>query len=375
MENRLTTKYLAAWICVVIFFGALVFSREPENSSNSICLSGGNLLDISKGNIILNALVIIEGETIQYAGPNKPFEQSEDNTLIDCSGKTLLPGLFDAHIHLGGTSTLDYILIGEERKLSGFLCSGVTSVFDLGGVQDWIFGLREAEKRNKRLSPRIFAVGPLFTSPGGHGTEYGVPMALTPTTEQEAREAVRKLAPEKPEMIKIIYEKGAKHFTSLSFRLMETIIDEAHQNDFTVITHTLTLEQAKDAVKAGTDGLAHIFGDKEIDEELLRDMKQNTVFCIPTLAIFEALSTDLLSTHEYLKWPLVKDAVCQEILVNLKKQREIPWLKEYSEVRKMLLQKGKINIKKMFDHGIRLVLGTDAGNPAVFFGPSVHREM
>ena len=102
-------------------------------------------------------------------------------------------------------------------------------------------------------------------------------MALTPTTAEEAREAVRQLIPKKPDLIKIIYEKGSKIFPSLSYDLMEVIIDEAHKNDFKVVTHATTLQQARDAVKAGTDGLAHIMVDNEVDEELLQEMKKKNL--------------------------------------------------------------------------------------------------
>ncbi len=125
----------------------------PLNGSRTythpIYLVGGDLLDVTQGKAIPNALVIIEEDTIAYAGPEKKFEKSPDMAVIDCSGKTILPGLFDAHIHLGGACTLGYIYIDEARKLSAFLYSGVTSVFDLGAVPDSIFSLREAEKNRK----------------------------------------------------------------------------------------------------------------------------------------------------------------------------------------------------------------------------------
>jgi imidazolonepropionase-like amidohydrolase len=375
MKRNKFIKLLSLSTCIILFFAFIISAQESKKNTTSVYLVGGNLFDGATGKIIPDSLVIIQGDAITYAGPKKPFTESPDEAVVNCTGKTLLPGLFDAHIHLGGASILGYIPIDDQRKLSAFLYSGVTSVFDLGDVQDWIFSLRDAERQNKVLFPRIFAVGPLFTSPKGHGTEYGVPMALTPTTEQEARESVRKLIKAKPDQVKIIYEKGSKQFTSLSYELMEAIIDEAHKHKFTVITHATTLEQAKDAVKAGTDGLAHVMVDQELNDELLQDMKQHSVFCTPTLAVFEVFFGGLLSNQKYLEWPLVKSSVCQEIITDLKKQKEIPWLERDSEDRMKKFAFAKKNVKKMYDYGIKLALGTDAGNPAVFFGPSVHREM
>lgn len=369
------TRLFSIGIFCLIIPVILLSLKAQEQNTSLVYLRGGNLLDVTDGKIVTDSLVVIKGDTIQYAGPSQPFEKSADTTVIDCSGKTLIPGLFDAHIHLGGASTLGYVPIDDHRKLSSFLYSGITSVFDLGAVQEWIFSLREEEKKGDLLSPRIFAVGPLFTSPNGHGTEYGVDMSLTPTTEEEARQMVQKLIQDKPDLIKIIYEKGSQRFTSLSYELMEAIIDESHKNNFRVVTHILTFEQAKDALRAGTDGLAHMVSDREVDEEFLDKMKQKDVFCIPTLTVYESLSGGMLTISENLKGPLAKKGICREILADLKQKKEIPGLKESLGNMKDALRFAKINAKKMHDKGIQLTIGTDAGNPAVFFGPSVHREM
>ena len=363
---------------VICLFLASIFMiplSGSENTENFTYLVGGDLLDVTQGKIIPNSLVIIEKDSIVYAGPAKTFEESPEITVIDCSGKTILPGLFDAHIHLGGASTLGYIYIEDTRKLNAFLYSGVTSVFDLGAVPDSIFSHRDAEMKNELVSPRIFAVGPVFTSPKGHGTEYGVPMSETPTTEKEAREAVRKLIEKKPDHIKILYEKGSERFTSISYELMEVIIDEAHKNNFPVVTHIITFEQAKDALNAGTDGLAHMVTDQEVTQDFLDEMKQKGVYCIPTLAVFESFSGGLAGIPENLEGPLSKQGIIQEIIADLAKKREMPGINDHLNAWKKTLDFAKINAKKMSDHGIKLVVGTDAGNPAVFFGPSVHREM
>lgn len=375
MRKNFKSRFLSIGICFLFFAKLMIPCNKAESDTKSLYLTGGSLLDVNQSKIIPNGLVIIEGETISYAGPDKKFERSADSTVVDCTGKTILPGLFDAHIHLGGASTLGYIYIDEDRKLSAFLYSGVTSVFDLGGVPDLIFSLREKEVNNGIRSPRIFAVGPVFTSPKGHGTEYGVPMSATPTTEKEAREAVRKLIGDGPNHIKIIYEKGSARLTSLSYAMMEAIIDEAHGNNIPAVTHIITLEQAKDAIKAGTDGLAHMVTDREVSEEFLAEMRQKNVYCIPTLALFDALSGGMWTIRDFLEKQLIQRGVSREIIADLAKKKEIPGIEDSFSAWRQSIDFAKINAKKMADHGIKMAAGTDAGNPAVFFGPSVHREM
>jgi tetratricopeptide (TPR) repeat protein len=200
-------------------------------------------------------------------------------------------------------------------------------------------------------------------------------MSATPTTEEEAREEVQKLIKSKPDHIKIIYEKGSKRFTSLSYDLMEAIIDEAHKNNYPVVTHIITFEHAIDALNAGTDGLAHMVTDQEVSEEFLEKMKKRGAYCIPTLAVFDSLSGGMMEIPEKLEGPLEKKGISREIIESLTKTKEMPGIDDRLNAWSKTLHFAKINAKKMSDFGIKLVVGTDAGNPAVFFGPSVHREL
>jgi imidazolonepropionase-like amidohydrolase len=192
-------------------------------------------------------------------------------------------------------------------------------------------------------------------------------MARAPTTEEEARAAVRELIPQQPDMIKIIYDKGSQRFTSLSYELMEAIIDESHQNGFQVITHITTLEHAKDAVRAGSDGLAHMVVDTEVDEELLQAMRQQDVFCIPTLSVFAAFAGEA-AEEIFLNSSLVTQGVPREVLKDLKSKEQA--FLQNSSLWTKYFNFAQTNLKKRADAGINLVLGTDAGNPYVCFGPS-----
>jgi tetratricopeptide (TPR) repeat protein len=156
---------------------------------------------------------------------------------------------------------------------------------------------------------------------------------------------------------------------------MEAIIDEAHKNSLPVVTHIIKYEHAKDALKAGTDGLAHMVTDQEVPQVFLDEMKHKGVFCIPTLSVFESFSGGMLVKIENQNAPLIIRGISQEILADLNKKTETPGIKDHLKAWQRTLDFAKINVKKMSDEGIKLALGTDAGNPAVFFGPSVHREM
>jgi len=93
--------------------------------------------------------VIIEANRIAYAGQDKSLKKTPEGQVIDCSGKTILPWIFDAHIYLGAACTFGYIPIDDKRKLSESLYCGVTSVADIADIEDWIFSLRERKKKVK----------------------------------------------------------------------------------------------------------------------------------------------------------------------------------------------------------------------------------
>jgi imidazolonepropionase-like amidohydrolase len=351
-------------------------AETQETAAPVIHLQGALLIDGTGSRPISNSLVVIKGERIIYAGPAELLPNMPRGKRIDCQGKTILPGLFDAHIHLGASCNLGYIHLENKRKLASFLYAGVTSIFDLAGVSEMMFLLRNQAGKPHHISPRFFTVGPCFTCPKGHGTEYGVPMALTPRTEAEALKMVQDLAIKKPDMIKIIYERGSRHFPSISYRLMKTIIDESHRLGFKVITHITTLQQARDAVKAGSDGLAHTVTDKIMDGPLLQAMKRNRVFCIPTISVFEAfavLGTEGKLSASLTASPLLPAGVCREILKDITQKKGA--VSQTLGMWQKAANISKKNVKKMAEAGIKLVLGTDAGNPLVLFGPAVHREL
>ena len=129
-----------------------------------------------------------------------------DGTHIDGTGKFLIPGLMDMHVHLkGGVKiTRDNLRqVSADRKLGlqalhSYLYSGVTSIYDAGNNPDYIFALREDERGHKIVSPRIFATGGIVTKPGSHGSGAG---ATTVEAWPDARAALDKHIARKPDLL------------------------------------------------------------------------------------------------------------------------------------------------------------------------------
>jgi len=187
-----------------------------------------------------------------------------------------MPGLIDSHFHVGKS----------EGVLKTYIRNGVTTIFSASDWKDFILEVRRKERSGEIVSPRIFAVGPMFTAPGGMPIPLvGAATEYVQVNEPEAARAdVRELALDGVDGIKLVYDDWFGRFPQLPFDVMEAIIDEAHKNNLRAYVHIWNLAQAKDAVEAGADVLMHGVTNN-IDDEFIKMMKEKEVLYTPTLAI------------------------------------------------------------------------------------------
>ena len=201
-------RRLAAMMFAVIVSAVATptIAQQPE----SILISNVTLIDGTGAPPLPGASVLVTGDRIALisAGPITPPAGARE---IDGAARFLIPGLIDSHIHLqggrlprpeGGTY-VDRTL--GLRTLHGYLYSGVTSVFDSGNNADFIFGLRDEERRGAIISPRIFATGSNITSPGG----YADSAFTISVSDLNPAERDRLMAPfdRRPDMQKLIYDR------------------------------------------------------------------------------------------------------------------------------------------------------------------------
>src|SRR5262249_35068037 len=130
---------------------------------------------------------------------------------------------------------------------------------------------------------------------GGRGDFF----SLEVSTAREARAAVRRALPYRPDVIKAFTDGwrygAAPDMTSMNEETLAALVDEAHKNGLEVLTHTVTLERAKIAPRAGVDVIAHGVGDKAVDEELIKLMKAKSTTYAPPLAVYEPRGRDILT--------------------------------------------------------------------------------
>lgn len=224
--------------------------------------------------------VVVQDSTITAVGSNLVFPPHA--RVIEGTGFTLLPGLIDAHAH-----TFDF---SGLRQAPIF---GVTTELDMGTywrVVQQIKALQQTDVGQELADLR--SAGTMVTAPGGHGTQFGVPIP-TLTEPAEAQAFVDARIAEGSDYIKIVYDDRAHRAgqpePTLRKETMAAVIEAAHRRGKLTVVHVLKLQDALDAIEVGVDGLAHLFVDQLPDASFAQFAASSHIFAIPTLSVLEYL--------------------------------------------------------------------------------------
>lgn len=309
--------------------------------------------------------VLISNGLIVAVGLNLPAPNS---TSLDARGKTLVPGLFDLHTHVQSASVGGS---GQDwgKNLKAYLLSGVTSVADFGTYGETFSTVRRLTASGAWPAPRLHLASRI-TSPGGHGLEIGRGEIFTQEvlTAREGRAAVRRALVYKPDVIKV-FSDGWRYGTSADLTSMEegtlrAIVEEAHKSGLPVLTHTVTVDKGKLAALAGVDAIMHGMQDRPFDDDLIAKMKAGKTAYGPTSAVYEP------------RMPVL-DALLEKVLdpASLLSFKGRPAFVKPSPVRIRKYEFLTNNSKALFDAGIPLVTGTDAGIAGTHHGWATLREI
>jgi len=329
------------------------------------------------------------------AGPDPESLKAEP---VEGAGKTLLPGLIDAHVHLaasGGISTDAEDYNAEKampRSAAALLYCGVTGARSAGDGLEGSLKLRKEVADGAKLGAQFFISGPMFTAEGGHGAEFidRLPAAIkdsvkaqlvrTPKTPEEARKQVRELKAKGVDGVKAILEAGwgqGMLYDRLDLLLVRAVSEEAHAQHLSMATHTGDARDVADAVEIGSASIEHGSWRDEIPDNLLERMAREGVYLDPTLGVAEAYAAYFGGKDELLNRSMVQQVVPSALL---KGTRAFVASGQGADAGKAelfqrALEMARANLLRAWKAGVPLVMGTDAGNPMVFHGPSLHHEL
>lgn len=276
-----------------------------------------------------------------------------DARIVSGAGRTLLPGLIDAHTHAFRFHELP-VLFGVTTQVDMF-----TEVGMMKKAKQQM-----AQGGNHRHAD-LFSAGTLVTGPNGHGTQFGIAIP-TITGPEQAQAFVDARIAEGSDFIKIVME-GGYGFKPLDLATARAVIEAAHKRGKLAVVHIGNEKDARDVLEAGADGLVHLFPGESSDAEgLARLAASRKAFVIPTFAVLESMAAwrgdDLLAGPAFAGL-LDKDA-------------QAPLKARYgSKERPAMLVAPRRVTAALVKAGVPVLAGTDAGNPGTQYGISMHREL
>ncbi|MFK7845745.1 MAG: CIA30 family protein [Rhodothermales bacterium] len=364
-------------IFTMIFVAFLLTILSQPVEAQDLLLNNAQIVDPAGETITTGSVLIRNGRVSEISSATFMAEQpaSFDGEIIDLQGKWLMPGLNDMHTHsygnMGPSQTAgDFVMTGAVARR--MLYAGVTGFLDLFSAEDFIFQLREQKRNGEFPGADIYAAGPILTAPGGHGTEYGI-ATRTISNPEEATVQVDELANKQPDVIKIVYD-NAGYMPTVDKATMTAVSVAAKAHNIPVVAHIGSWDDVRDVISAGIKAITHT-PRGEIPEDIIALMKAQEVLTIPTLAVQTEFSR-LVREPAALDNSLLAAVTPPELLDSYRDTSAYdPRFKGFLVWQEGMRADIFASVNKLAKAGIPVLTGTDAGNPGVFQGFSVHREM
>lgn len=279
--------------------------------------------------------------------------------VVDGTGRTLMPGLIDAHTHSFGDAL--------ERAL----VFGVTTVVDMftdhQQARLWRAGQADGRASNRA---DIVSAGTLITAPNGHGTQFGRPIP-TITSAAEADAFVGARLAEGSDFIKIVYEDGSaygRQIPSIDAETLRVLIDAARRRQKLVVVHPGSRRGAEQAIAFGAHGLVHVFADEPPGADFGAAVRKAGAFVVPTLSVVQSAAGQAggvaLTQHPSMA-PFLTEQERASLAMTFPQRPG-------SRVR---LDHALAAVRQLHAAGVPILAGSDAPNPGTAHGSTVHYEL
>jgi imidazolonepropionase-like amidohydrolase len=327
--------------------------------------------------------IILQKGLIDSVKPSSN-KTSKGANVIDCTGKTIIPGLISAHSHLGillnnaEPSPNAYTTDNVSAALNQFERYGVTTIVSLGLNRDLVYDLREQQHTGKLGGATILTAGRGIGVPNGApGLNVAPDQVYRPATPDEARKDVDELVSHHADLAKLWLDNGHGKIPPMEPSIYTAIIDQSHRHHLHVAAHVYALADAQKLVNGNVDVLAHSVRDQAVDQPFIQSLLQHNTWYIPTLALDEAFY--LYATNpEVMQTQFFQQAAGPQLLAKLQASDyasttlAAPQTKQSQQDHTVALK----NLKTIYDAGVSVAFGTDSGaTPGRIPGFSEHREL
>ena len=307
--------------------------------------------------------VLVQAGKIASVG--RSLRAPKDVAVVDGRGRTLLPGLIDAHVHAFPSAAADALRFG------------VTSEFDMFGLPDprTVAARRAARASFARTEEAdVWSAGRGVTLPGAHPTGLAKSMGFTLPVLDDTGDAaafVKAEVDEGSDYIKIFQDEsrgsdGKPRFARFSREQFGAIIAAAHANRRKAVVHVSREEDANDAFTLGADAIAHMFADQPASSAIVALARRKGATIIATLSVLAGASGDGAAAR------LAADPA---IAARLSPAQAGMLAQSFSRTRPEILANALESVRRFNMAGVTILAGTDAPNPTTAHGPSIHQEL
>jgi len=381
MRFKFTVAAVAAVGCVLAVARApLAQTQTPKR----LALVGGMLLTGYEVPPVHHAAVLIESGKIAAAGPASEVKIPADATIVDTSGRTMLPGLIEAHGHLvalghgsydtwfpwiaahGGDAMLMRVMETAARQL---LMAGVTTTVDLGAPLQPSLTIRDRINKGEVIGTRVLVGGPWISRGAGGAMQAGFG-GVNISSPQEAAQQTDKLAAAGVDQIKA--------HAGLTFDDYKAIVEAAHAHRIRVHAHVYAEQDVRHALEAGVDVLQHVGSAgtaPPYSPELIRDIVNAGRPVVVTAAHRAWVYPDTAAFPERLQDPEMKKLFPPEIFAEIQDSlKNWPALGYFQRTDREMLYRER-GVKQFIESGAVMGMGTDSGTPMNFHSEALWREI
>ena len=368
-----------------LFFLISFLLTVTIGTSQTKALVGGTLIDGFGGKPVYNSVIIVEDDIITKVGHQGNTTIPEGAEIISTEGMSVLPGLWDMHVHLMINGHSDYahwhptymdqmgdvIMPASALQL---LNAGITSARDLGAPLDVSISVRDRINNGEIPGPTMYMSGPFIQHepyPGTQGYRWGV------SSTEEARAHVKKLADAGVDCIKLVDQD------QMTMEQVQAVVDEAHKHNLDVVAHSHRPEEIRMGLKAGVDCFEHtgLSSAPEYPADVMEMIKERTAQ-MNLGPLFWTPTVEGLYNYEYVRDnPEMLDNNCwhqglpQDIIDDIEGSIQHPGRLPYFQLtpsRRPTLQR---KVEQLIDAGVVLLIGTDSGIPMKFHCQSTWNEI
>jgi imidazolonepropionase-like amidohydrolase len=369
---------------VLLFFWLLIGGTSAALAER-IALVGGTLVDGTLREPIRNSVVLIDGERIVAVGAVGSLAVPADARRISTEGMTVLPGLWDMHVHLMLNGHADYahwdrtylpqlrnvIMPASAKQL---LMAGVTGARDLGAPLEDSIAVRDAIRSGRIPGPTLFVSGPFLQKkpyPGTEAFRWGV------SSPADGRAKVRRIAEAGVDVVKLIDQD------QMSDAEIAAIVDEAKRHSLPVVAHAHRPEEIRRGLRHGISYFEHtgLGSAPEYPEDVIAALRERTgnmaagpVFWTPTIEGLFNFPT-MVRNHEHADATEWHEGLTPEIVADIRRSIAHPERISYFQQTPQRWPTLKRKFQQLRESGAMLLIGTDSGIPLKFHSSSTWNEL